>query len=59
MNRYPTTSEGIIAFFATPEVQKTHNDLELLGRYTPDMEVQINVAADGGEPVEGKRNHLD
>ena len=56
MTRYPTTSEGIIAFFASPEVQKTHNDLGLLGRYTPDMEVQINVAADGGEPVEGKRN---
>ena len=42
--------------FNSPEVRAKHNAPELLDRYTPDMEVQINVAADGGVPVEGKRN---
>ncbi len=56
MSYYPTTSEAIIAFFNSPVVRAKHNAPELLDRYTPDMEVQINVAVDGGVPVAGQRN---
>jgi len=56
MIRHLKTSEAIIAFFNSLEVRAKHNAPELLDRYTPDMEVQINVAVDGGVPVEGKRN---
>jgi hypothetical protein len=35
---------------------KEHNGPDLLARWTPFMETQVNVAADLGEPVENKRN---
>jgi hypothetical protein len=35
---------------------KEHNGPDLLARWTPFMETQVNVAAGLGEPVEGKRN---
>lgn len=54
--RYPTTSQAILTLFSSPEVRAKHNAPELLDRYTADMEVQINVAVDGGVPVEGRRN---
>lgn len=54
--KYPKTSEAIVAFFNSNAIQSSHNSPELLSRYTADMEVQINVAVDGGIPVEGKRN---
>ncbi len=56
MSYHAKTSQAILALFNSAEVQSKHNALELLARYTPDMEVQINVAVDGGVPVEGKRN---
>jgi hypothetical protein len=33
----------------------THNGPDLLDRWTASMETQVNVSADGGEPVQGKR----
>lgn len=49
--RYPKTSDAILAFFANSEIRGKHHAPELLDLYTPDMEVQINVAPDGG--IEG------
>ena len=39
-----TTSQAVLAFFAHPEVRSNHFAPELLDSYTPDMEIQINVA---------------
>jgi hypothetical protein len=52
----PTTSQAIRSFFNRPATRSTHNAPDLLDRYTADMEVQVNVAVDAGEPVAGKRN---
>ena len=52
----PTTSQAILSFFKLPETRSKHNGHDLLDRYTADMEVQVNVAVDGGEPAAGKRN---
>lgn len=49
-------SEAILSFFRHESVRAKHNAPELLDRYTANMEVQVNVAPDGGEPVAGKRN---
>ncbi len=51
-----TTSQTLLTFFSDAKVRAGHNAHELLDLYNLDMEVQINVAADGGDPVPGKRN---
>jgi hypothetical protein len=50
------TSQAIRAFFSLANIRTKHNATDLLDRYTPDMEVQVNVAVDGGEPVNAKQN---
>ena len=54
VNTVPKVLEAIQNFIRTR--RPTHNAPELLDRWTPDMETQVNVAADNGEPVDGKRN---
>ena len=49
-----TVTESLQSFFHAR--RKTHNGPDLLDRWTPNMETQVNVAADQGEPVTGKRN---
>ena len=50
----PTVTQGLHNFLMAR--RKSHNGPDLLARWNPNMETQVNVAADGGEPVEGKRN---
>jgi len=49
----PKVSEAIRNFL---EARKTGANADLIGRWHPGMETQINVAAGDGEPVEGKRS---
>ena len=50
----PRVTEAIQNFIRVK--RPTHNAPELLDRWNPFMETQVNVAADNGEPVDGKRN---
>jgi len=50
----PKVTEAIQSFLRTR--RETHNAPELLDRWTPFMETQVNMAADNGEPVDGKRS---
>ena len=50
----PTAIESLRSFLQARRV--THNGPDLLDRWTPAMETQVNVAAGKGEPVAGKRN---
>ncbi len=49
----PTVTQAVQNFLNAR--MKDHNDPELLARWNPSMETQINVSSRGGEPVEGKR----
>ena len=49
----PTVSESITNFL---HARKTPANADLVDRYSIGMEVQVNVAADKGEPVEDRRN---
>lgn len=49
-------SEGLRNFL---NAKKTVNNADLVDRWSIDMELQLNVAADGGQPVEGKRHTYD
>lgn len=49
----PRLSEGIYNFL---QARKTPNNADLIERWEIGMETQINVAADNGEPVDGKRS---
>lgn len=51
----PKVTQAISTLFETA-CQNDCNNPDLLRRYTPAMEIQINVAADDGEMVEGRRN---
>jgi len=50
----PTVTESLRSFLRARRT--THNGPDLLDRWTPGMETQVNVAAGKGEPVAGKRN---
>ncbi len=50
----PKVTEAIQNFIRAR--RETHNAPELLDRWTPFMETQVNVAADNGEPIDGKRS---
>jgi len=50
----PTVTESLRSFFRARRA--SHNGPDLLDRWTPAMETQINVAAGKGERVTGKRN---
>ena len=50
----PTVTEALHSFLQAR--RKSHNGPDLLDRWTPAMETQVNVAAGRGEPVAGKRN---
>ena len=50
----PTVTGALRSFLRARRV--THNGPDLLDRWTPAMETQVNVAAGKGEPVAGKRN---
>ena len=50
----PKVTEAIQNFLAARRA--SHNGPDLLDRWNPSMETQINVAADNGEPVDGKRS---
>ena len=50
----PKVTEAIQNFIRTR--RESHNGPDLLDRWNPFMETQINVAADNGEPVDGKRS---
>ena len=50
----PKVTEAIKYFLAAR--RSTHNGPDLLDRISDAMEIQVNVAADNGEPVEGKRS---
>lgn len=50
----PTVTEGIQNFLTAR--LKDHNDPELLKRWNPNMETQLNVSARNGTPVDGRRN---
>lgn len=50
----PKVTQAIQSFLNAKKA--THNGPDLLDRWTPFMETQINVRAGNGEPVEGKRN---
>ncbi len=53
----PTVLQSVRNFLTAQKAK--HNDPGLLDRYLSAdnaLEIQINVAADGGEPVEGRRN---
>lgn len=49
----PTTTEALMMMFSN--ISEEVNNSDMLARYTPGMEVQINVMTDG-EPVAGRRN---
>jgi hypothetical protein len=49
-------SEGLRNFL---NAKKTANNADLVDRWSIDMELQLNVAADGNPAVEGKRNTYD
>ena len=49
----PKVSEAIYNFL---HARKTENNANLIDRWSISMEIQVNVAADNGEPVEGKRS---
>lgn len=49
----PKLSEAIANFL---QARKMPNNADLIDRWDIGMECQINVAADNGEPVDGKRN---
>ena len=49
----PKVSESIHAFL---QARKTPANADLVDRWSIALETQINVAADGGEPVAGKRS---
>ncbi len=48
----PKLSEATLNFL---QARKTPNNADLIDRWEIGMETQINVAADNGEPVDGKR----
>lgn len=50
----PTVTEALRSFLQAR--RSSHNGPDLLDRWTTAMETQVNVAADRGEPVAGKRN---
>ncbi len=50
----PTVTESLRSFLQARRA--AHNGPDLLDRWTPGMETQVNVAAGKGEPVAGKRN---
>ena len=50
----PKVTEAIQNFIRAR--RPTHNAPELLDRLNPFMETQVNVAADNGEPVDGRRS---
>ena len=50
----PTVIESLRSFFHARRA--SHNGPDLLDRWTPAMETQVNVAAGKGEPVAGRRN---
>lgn len=52
----PRVTERIKTLFDKGIKDGKVNNAELLARYTPNMECQINVAVDNGELVEGKHN---
>ncbi len=54
----PTVTEGIRRFLATQQARLPGADLiERYLHFGPEnLETQINVASDGGDPVEGRRN---
>ena len=49
----PTTSESIGSFL---RARATDANRDLIERWTPEMETQVNVAAGTGDPVDGRRN---
>ena len=49
-------TEAVKRLFDTQSRRNELNNPELLARYTPSMELQLNVAADGSDQVEGKHN---
>ncbi len=49
-------TERVRQLFETQSKRGDLNNAELLARYNPNMELQINVSSEGGEPVEGKHN---
>lgn len=49
-----TVTETIAAFFSAR--REGHNGPDLIDRWSPEMETQINVGAGKGEPVDGKRS---
>lgn len=51
----PKVTQAISNLFEST-CQKGCNNDDILRRYAPSMEIQVNVAADDGEMVEGKRN---
>ena len=51
----PKVTQAISTLFETA-IRNKANNADVLERYTPSMEVQVNVAAGDGEPVEGRRN---
>ena len=50
----PKVTEAIQNFIRAR--RDKHNGPDLLDRWNPFMETQVNVAADNGEPVDGKRS---
>jgi len=51
----PTVREAISNFLTSQKSTRVGVE-DLLGRWTPSMETQVNVAADDGEPVSGRRS---
>jgi hypothetical protein len=49
-----TVLESLTNFFKNVAAQ--HNAPELIARWSPDLETQVNVAVDNGEPVDGQRH---
>ena len=49
----PRVSEGLYNFLTA---RKTPNNADLIDRWSIEHETQVNVAADNGEPVDGRRN---
>jgi hypothetical protein len=55
----PKATEGIVNFLRAKRDKRAHEGPDLIDRflkYGCDMEVQVNVAAGKGEPVQGKRS---
>jgi len=52
--RSPLVTQAIQKFLGIR--QADHNGPDLIARWTPDMETQVNVSSRGGIPVEGMRN---